>query len=283
MHVAVLGATGGQGGAVVSTLLDSGQRVRAVVRNPVGARAQALEELGVEVVRGDLRDVPSLVAAFGGMDAAFAVTTPFEEGPQAEVDQGLTIIAAARQVKLAHLVLSSVASADRSTGVPHFESKYRIEQALRQESDDWTIVAPTYFYDNMLGDVENLRAGRLVLPYPVDRPLQQVARQDLAAVVAAAVVDRAGHLRRRIEVASDAPSPARMAAALTRSLASPVEAVRTPLDLRRRSSDDMVAMWAFLNEEGYTVDITALHRTYPAISWTTFDDWAQQLSRNADS
>lgn len=278
MRVAVLGATGGQGSAVVGSLLDDGHHVRAVVRNPGGTRAHALEQLGVEVVHGDLRDVSSLVAALDGMDAAFAVTTPFEEGPQAEIEQGLTIIAATRQVELPHLVLSSVASADRSTGVPHFDSKYRIEQALRQESDNWTIVAPTYFYDNMLGDAENLRAGRLVLPLPVDRPLQQVARQDLAAVVAAAVNSRAGHLRRRIEVASDAPSPAHMAAVLTRSLGSPVEAVRTPLDLRRRSSDDMVAMWAFLNEEGYAVDIAALHEAYPEISWTTFDDWAQQLS-----
>ncbi|MEV6591852.1 NmrA/HSCARG family protein [Streptomyces acidicola] len=277
MRVAVLGATGGQGSAVVSSLLDAGQDVRGVVRNPGGTRAHALEKVGVEVVRGDLRDVSSLVAALDGMDAAFAVTTPFEEGPQAEVEQGLTIIAAARQVELPHLVLSSVASADRSTGVPHFDSKYRIEQALRQESDDWTIVAPTYFYDNMLGDAENLRAGRLVLPFPVDRPLQQVARQDLGAVVTAAVNSRAAHLRRRIEVASDAPSPTRMAAVLTRSLGSPVEAVQTPLDLRRRSSDDMVAMWAFLNEEGYAVDIAALHEAYPEISWTTFDDWAQQL------
>ncbi|MEU6553892.1 NmrA/HSCARG family protein [Streptomyces sp. NPDC046915] len=273
MHVAVLGATGGQGGAVVDSLLDSGQRVRAVVRDPDGRRARALAELGAEVVRGDLRDVPSLVAAFDAMDAAFAVTTPFEEGPQAEVEQGLTIIAAARQVELPHLVLSSVASADRSSGVPHFESKYRIEQALRRESDDWTIVAPAYFYDNMLGDVENLRAGRLVLPYPVDRPLQQTARQDLGAVVAAAVNNRAGHLGRRIEVASDAPSPARMASVLTRALARPVEAVHTQLDLRRRADDDMVAMWAFLNEEGYAVDIAALHEAYPAISWTTFDAW----------
>ncbi|MFG2946258.1 hypothetical protein [Streptomyces adustus] len=42
-------------------------------------------------------------------------------------------------------------------------------------------------------------------------------------------------------------------------------------------------MRAFLDEEGHTVDVTALHKAYPAISWTIFDGWAQQLSRNADS
>ncbi|MEU6497309.1 NmrA/HSCARG family protein [Streptomyces sp. NPDC046984] len=277
MHVAVLGATGGQGSAVVESLLAEGQRVRVVARNPRGTRAQALEERGVEVVRGDLRDFTSLATALEGVDAAFAVTTPFEEGPQAEVEQGLAIIAAARRVGLPHLVLSSVASADRATGIPHFESKYRIEQALQQQSDNWTVVAPTYFYDNMLGDAVNLRAGKLLLPLPVDRPLQQVARQDLGALVATVITDRAAHMGRRIEVASDAPSPTRMATALTRSLGWPVEPFQVPLDLRRKPTDDMGAMWAFLNGDGYGVDLPALHQAYPQISWTTFEDWAVGL------
>ncbi|MHA5052612.1 NmrA/HSCARG family protein [Streptomyces sp. SD15] len=278
IRVAVLGATGGQGGAVLRALQAGGHEVRAVVRDPDSARARAVRVRGVEVVPGDLGDASSLRAAFTGVDAAFAVTTPFEAGPQAEVEQGRAIVGAAVQAELPHLVLASVASADRSTGVPHFDSKQRIEEILAQEGPAWTVIAPTYFFDNLLGDLQGLREGRLELPLPPDRPLQQLAYQDLGALVTAVVSDRERHVGRRIEAASDAPTPAQMAAALQRVLHRPVEPVRVPLAAVHERSADMGAMWDFINREGYSVDIGALHRSYPDIAWTTFAAWAGDLA-----
>jgi uncharacterized protein YbjT (DUF2867 family) len=274
VRVTVLGATGGQGGAVVRALRDGGHEVRAVVRDPYGARARALGALGVEVVAGDLGDASSLRAAFTEVDAAFAVTTPFEDGPQAEVEQGRAIVAAAVQAELPHLVLASVASANRSTGIPHFDSKQRIEEILAQEGPAWTVIAPTYFFENLLGDLQSLREGWLQLPLPPDRPLQQLAHQDLGALVTAVVADRERHVGHRIEAASDAPTPAQMAAVLQRVLHRPVEPVQVPLAVVHESSADMGAMWDFINREGYSVDIGALHRSYPDIAWTTFAAWA---------
>ncbi|MCD0483630.1 NmrA/HSCARG family protein [Streptacidiphilus sp. ASG 303] len=281
LHVAVLGATGGQGGAVVDALLEGGHAVRAVARDPGSLRARTLRERGVEVVRGDLGEPSSLGGALEGVDAAFAVTTPFEFGPEAEVEQGLAVVRAAARTGLPHLVFSSVASADRRTGVPHFESKQRIEEVLAQEGPPWTVVAPTYFFENLLGDPQALRSGWLEFPIPPDRPLQQVARRDLGALVAAVVADRDRHLGRRVEVASDAPTPARMAAVLERALGRPVEPVQVPLSLVRQGSADMGAMWDFLSREGYAVDIGALHRAYPDIAWTSFEAWAEGLTAGA--
>lgn len=277
LHVTVLGATGGQGGAVVSALLDAGHTVRAVVRDPAGRRAAALHERGVEVVPGDLGDAASLVGPFTGVDAAFAVTTPFEAGPDAEEQQGRAIVRAAARAGLPHLVLASVASADRSTGVPHFESKRRIEEVLGAEGPAWTVVAPTYFFDNLLGDLQSLQDGRLELPLPPDRPLQQLSRGDLGALVAAVVADRDGHIGRRIDIASDAPTPAQMAATLQEVLHRHVEPVQVPLAAVHERSADMGAMWDFLNREGYSADLESLHRSYPDIAWTTFADWSAGL------
>ncbi|MET8330882.1 NmrA family NAD(P)-binding protein [Streptomyces sp. NPDC005181] len=279
LSVAVLGATGRQGGAVVNALLHAGQRVRAVVRDPAAPRARALTDRGVAAVPGDLLDEASLAAALEGADAAFAVTTPFEDGPQAEVDQGTAILGAAARVQLPHLVLASVASADRDTGVPHFESKQRIEALLSRSEVPWTVVAPTYFYDNMLGDRDSLLTGRLPLPLPPDRPLQQLAREDLGALVTAVVADRTRHLGKRVEVASQAITPAQMATALEHVLGRPVRPVQVSLGSVHANSADMGAMWDFLNAEGYSVDIPALHAAYPDIAWTTFEDWACTLSQ----
>ncbi|MGW5276051.1 NmrA family NAD(P)-binding protein [Streptomyces sp. NPDC004044] len=135
---------------------------------------------------------------------------------------------AAAQAEVPHLVLASVASDGRSTGVPHFESKQRIEEILIREGPPWTVVAPTYFFDNLLGDLQGLQSGRLELPLPPDRPLQQLARRDLGALVAAVVSDRERHVGLRIEAASDAPTPAQMAAVLQRVLHRRVEPVQGP-------------------------------------------------------
>ncbi|MGW6356979.1 NmrA family NAD(P)-binding protein [Streptomyces sp. NPDC055092] len=279
LQVAVLGATGGQGSAVVRALHRAGYGVRAVVRDPRSPRARALAAQRVDVTAGNLADASSLAAAFAGVDAAFAVTTPFEEGPQAEVQQGQAIVQAAVESHLPHLVLASVASADQSTGIPHFESKRQIEELLVREGPPATVVAPTYFFDNLLGDLQTVASGLLELPLPPERPLQQLSRDDLGALVAAVIADGPGHLGRRIEVASDDPTPLQMATTLEQLFGRPVQAVEVPLSLVRESNADMGAMWSYLQGPGYRVDIPALHRSYPDIPWTTFADWVGTLAK----
>jgi uncharacterized protein YbjT (DUF2867 family) len=272
--ILVLGATGGQGGAVVDALLAEGAALRTLVRSSDSANAQRLAQLGVELVAGDLTDRASLAAAMREVSAAFALTTPFQAGLDAEVAQGLTIVAAARETQLPYLVFSSVASANQQTGVPHFESKAKIEAALSVSGVPFTILGPTYFYDNLLGSLEDIAAGQLALPLAVDRPLQQLARADLGRFAATALLTPAAFVGQRIELASDAPTSTRMAATVHAILGCPVEAVSVPVEAIR--NDDMRAMWAFLNDPGYQVDIPALHAAYPDIGWTSFWDWARR-------
>jgi uncharacterized protein YbjT (DUF2867 family) len=141
--VLVTGATGNQGGAVTEHLLRRGHQVRAFVRHPRSRRAQQLESLGAELAEGDY-DIPaSLVVAATAMKGMFALGTPFEAGVEAEVQQGVTLIHAARKAGIEHFVYSSVASADRRTGIPHFESKRRIEERLKKSGLLYTIIGPT--------------------------------------------------------------------------------------------------------------------------------------------
>lgn len=245
-----------------------------MVRDTRSSRAARLGERGVELVRGSLDDRGALAVAMTNTAGVFAVTTPFEAGEDAEVQQGRAIIGAAADVGVPHLVLSSVASADRNTRVPHFESKAVIEGDLTASGLPATIVAPTYFFDNALGGRGELLDGVLELPLPTDRPLQQLAREDLGQFVAHVLHDPATFAGARIELASDAPSPAEMAAAIGDALGRPVVHRQTSLDAIGNA--DMHAMWTFLNGEGYRVDIDALHRANPQIEWTSFRDWARR-------
>ena len=136
--VLVTGATGKQGGAVARQLIGKGHHVRALTRDPSKPAAQALAGLGAELAVGNLDDRASLERAIDGVDAVFAVATPFEEGTQAETQQGINVADAAIAAGV-QLVYSSVANADRQTGIPHFDSKFAVEAAhprARQQRDD---------------------------------------------------------------------------------------------------------------------------------------------------
>lgn len=274
--ILVLGATGGQGSAVVQALLARSAEARALVRDPGSAAARRLGQTGVETVRGSLDDRAALAAAMRDTAGVFALTTPFESGVDAEIDQGRAIIAAAREARVPHLVFSSVAGADQHTGVPHFDSKAVVESELAAGEVPYTILGPTYFFDNALGGAERIRNGVLDLPLPADRPLQQLDRRDLGAFAAEVLLDPAGYAGERIELASDAPDPASMAEALSGALGRQVRHVRAPLD---HLNEDMRAMWQFLGGPGYGVDIAALHAAHPEVSWTSFADWARTTFR----
>jgi uncharacterized protein YbjT (DUF2867 family) len=271
--VLVLGATGGQGGAVAGELLARGVRVRALVRRPDAPSVRRLSERGVEAVVGSLDDRNALAAAMRDVAGVFALTTPFEAGVDAEVAQGRAIVNAAIDEDVPHLVFSSVAGAHLHTGVPHFESKAIIEAELTASGVPYTIAAPTYFFDNALGGMDRIKAGILDLPLPPNRLLQQLARPDLAAFVAKVLANPKPYLGQRIELASDTATPLQMAQMLSAALGRTVRHEQTPLESIR--NPDMHAMWMFLNGPGYRVDLDALHAANPDVRWQSFAEWTR--------
>ncbi len=265
--VLVLGATGTQGGAVARGLLAADSDVAVLVRDPHSERAVALREAGARLVTGDLLDPASLERAFAEAATVYAITTPFEHGAGEEESQGESIIAAAVRARVSWLILASVAAAARAP-VPHFQSKAKIERSLAASELDWTVVAPSYFYENVLGSREAIGDGRLPIALPPGRPLHQVALADLGKFVAAVLQRRDEHIGQRIEVAGDAPTPEEMAAAIG------VRFERVPIDELRRRSEDLAAMYGFLADEGYGIDVQQLRARYPEVGWTGFADWA---------
>jgi hypothetical protein len=88
--------------------------------------------------------------------------------------------------------------------------------------------------------------------------------------------DPAAFAGRRVELASDAPTPAQMSQALSAALGRPVHFEEVPMSAVRGA--DMAAMWGFLRGRGYQADIGALNRDYPEVAWTSFRAWAQRTA-----
>ena len=146
--VLVTGATGQQGGAVARNLLGRGFGVRALTRDPEKPEANVLAERGAEVVRGELEDRSSLDRALEGVYGVFSVQNFWEAGYDREIEQGKRLVDAAKAADIEHYVYSSVGSAHRETGIPHFDSKWEVEEHLRGSGVPFTILRPVFFMQN---------------------------------------------------------------------------------------------------------------------------------------
>ena len=129
--VLVTGATGRQGAAVVRHMLARGWSLRALTRKPKSFAAQQLVRLGVEIVGSDLEDYLSVERAAKGCYGVYSVQDFWAAGAQREVLQGKNVADAAKKANVSHFVYSSVGGAERSTGIPHWESKWEVERHIR--------------------------------------------------------------------------------------------------------------------------------------------------------
>ncbi|MDH3208261.1 MAG: NmrA/HSCARG family protein [Gemmatimonadota bacterium] len=277
--VLVTGATGQQGGATARALLERGVRVRGVTRKADSEASRALVALGAEMVSADYADPVSLGAAMEGADSVFAVATPFEAGVEAETAQGIALVEAAEAAGLSHFVYSSVANAGARTGVPHFESKYRVEQHLAASALKWTVIAPVYFMDNLFypDALDGVRKGAYAIALPPDVALQQIAVEDIGTFAAHVLTHADAFAGQRIDIAGDELSSRESAQILSDTLGRPISTFEIPIDTIRSFSEDLALMYEWFARKGYSVDIDGLRSSYPAVSWTRFAEFAERL------
>src|SRR5881398_1270748 len=149
--ILITGVTGNQGGAVAQALQGSGFRLRGLTRKPASERAAALARHGVEVVKGDLDDEATLRRALAGAWGVFGVQNTWEAGVEREEAQGKRLATLALEAGVEHYVYTSVGSAHKQTGVPHFDNKWRIEATVRGlRFPSHVILRPVFFMENLL-------------------------------------------------------------------------------------------------------------------------------------
>jgi len=274
--VLVTGATGQQGGALANLLLKQGYRVRAITRNAGSPRARALSEQGAELFTADAEDPGLIEKAAAGADALFAMATPFEGGVEAETRQGINIVSAAAAAGVRHVVYSSVAGADQATGIPHFESKFLVEQRLRTLGIPFTIIAPVFFMENLVApwNIGALASGIYPMALPAGRTLQQIAVADVAGFAAEVMAHPAEFAGQRIDIASDERTGTEAAAVLGRASGREMRYREIPLEQVRAGNEDLALMFDWINRVGYHADIAGLRARYPKVGWHSLEAWS---------
>jgi uncharacterized protein YbjT (DUF2867 family) len=280
LTVVVTGATGKQGGTVARGLLERGHKVRAVTRDPNSKQAKLLANAGAELVAGSLEDAAGIKRALEGATCLFAVTTPFE-GTDAEIRQGITAADVAKAAGV-HLVFTSVGSANRQTGVPHFDSKFEVEKHITKVGVRATILAPVAFMENLYFIKEQLAKGIYASALPPTRALAQVAVPDIGAVAVRVLEDSARFTGNRFDLAGDELTGNEIMNILSRITGRNFTYAQVPLDVvRQRMGEDAVQMYQWFDRVGFSVDRVALRREFPDIAFQDFQSWAKRQDWSA--
>lgn len=274
LTVAVVGATGQQGGATARALIDQGAQVVALTRNTDSPSAQALASAGAELGVLDLDQLDSVRSAFEGADRVFAMATMTE----GETEQGQTMAQAAKDAGLSRLVYSSVGGAERHSGVPHFESKRRIEERIIELGLPASFVRPVFFMENLPSQA-GVEDGQVVLrmPFPDDIPLQLIAVEDIGRA-AAALLMQDGAVPEAIEIGGDELTGSQMAAVFGRFAGLPARYEAVPVSVLG-DNEDMVAMFTWFAEtEAYQADFAGTKALVPSVmgldAWLPTSGWS---------
>lgn len=271
----ITGATGKQGGAAVRALQASGEpwRLRALARDPGSVAARALAARGVEVVAGDLDDESSLHAATRGAYGVYSVQTPAGRGAEGEERQGKLLAGVAAAAGVEHFVYSSVGGAERGTGVPHFEAKWRIEEHIRALGLPATILRPAVFMENFGPfSFRTVMLSMMKTYLPESRALQFVAVSDVGEFAARAFNQPGRFIGQAIELAGAVVTRGEAAETLRGAGLRPAVALRLPRPVLGRLPDDFTLMFAWFAREDFRADIPALRLIHPSL--LTLRQWA---------
>jgi uncharacterized protein YbjT (DUF2867 family) len=253
--IAVIGATGAQGGGLVRAIHADRQGpfvARAVTRKLDSEKAQALARLGVEVVAADADDPPSLDRAFAGAHGAFCVTNFWEHfSAEREGAQATALARATRKAGVQHVVWSTLEDTRKTVPlddarlptlqgkykVPHFDSKAAVDRVFAEEAAPTTYLLAAFYWENFLNPGMAPRKGPdgdLVLALPLGGvKLPGIATEDIGRCAYGLFLRGAGTVGQRFGIAGEVLSGPEMAAKIGRALGRKVSFNDVPFDVYR--------------------------------------------------
>ena len=269
--IAVMGATGAQGGGLVRAILDDpsgGFAVRAVTRNAGSDKAQQLAKLGAEVVEADVDDVESLKKAFAGAYGAYCVTFYWEHvSPEKELAQIRAMATAAKEAGLKHVVWSTLEdtrkwvplSDDRMPTlmekykVPHFDAKGEGNAVFTELGVPTTFLLTSFYWDNFIHFGMGPKKGPdgvLAITLPMgEGKLPGIAAADIGRSAYAIFKKGPALTGQTVGIAGEHLTGAEMAAALGRALGQEIRYNDVPPDVYRGfgfpGADDLGNMFQF--------------------------------------
>jgi uncharacterized protein YbjT (DUF2867 family) len=271
----VTGATGNQGGAVVRNLLSRGFDIKVLVRDPAAAAVNNLTHQQVEIIEGDLSNPATYKQHLQDVDGVFC-NLVFKYGVSKEIKQGFDLIKHSKENNVKHFVYSSVIGCDLNTGIPHLESKFKIENHIKASGMDYTIIRPSSLYENLLiprvkiGIME----GKLVMPTHKNKVQQFVSSQDIGKVTASIFSNPEKYFNRTITLAAEQMDGEQLAAVFSKTLNKEMKFQQLPMFIVWLAMGKNLAKmfrWINNNDAVFVKDIPALKNEFTGM--LGFEEW----------
>jgi uncharacterized protein YbjT (DUF2867 family) len=269
--IAVMGATGAQGGGLVRAILaDAGGpfRARAVTRDAGSEKAKALAKMGAEVVAANADDIESLKKAFAGADGVYCVTFFWEHfSPEKEQTHAKNMAQAAKQAGVAHAIWSTLEDSRKSIPlsddrmptlmgrykVPHFDAKGESDRFFTEAGVPTTFLLTSFYWENMIFFGMGPKKGpdgNLAITLPLgDKRFPQIAVEDIGKCAYGIFKRGRDHVGKTVGIAGEHLTGAEMAAALTRALGREVRYNDVPPEAYRKfgfpGAEDLGNMFQF--------------------------------------
>ena len=299
--IAVLGATGAQGGGLVHAILNDPESefsVRAITRNPDSENAQKLASMGVEVVTADVDNPESLKKAFDGAYGAYCVTSFWEHmSPEKETKQAKALAEATKEAGLEHVVWStledtrnwvplendSMPTLMENYKVPHFDAKGEADHFFTELDVPVTFLHTSFYWDNLIyfgmGPAKG-PDGNLYFNLPMgEKKLPGIAAEDIGKSAYGIFKKGAEYIRKRVGIAGEHLTGAEMATSLSTAFDQQIGYNPIPHKVYRGfdfpGADDLGNMFQFKHdfEEEYC-NLRSVETTQSLNpSLQTFDDW----------
>jgi uncharacterized protein YbjT (DUF2867 family) len=269
--IAVLGATGAQGGGLVRSILadKSGPfKPRALTRNVNSEKAKALAAAGAEVVAADVDDPATLRRAFEGAHGAYCVTFFWDHfSPEKELAEAGSMAEAAKHAGVAHVIWSTFEDTRRFVPldddrmptlmgkykVPHFDAKGEADAFFTQAGVPTTFLLTSFYWDNFIyfgSGPKRGPDGKLALVFPMgDKKLPGIAAEDIGKCAYGIFQRGREFIGKTVGIAGEHLSGAEMAAELTQALGEKVTYQEVPPEVYRSfgfpGADDLGNMFQF--------------------------------------
>jgi uncharacterized protein YbjT (DUF2867 family) len=263
----VTGTTGNQGGAVAKNLLSRGYSVKALTRDPSSVKAKSLKEAKAEIINGDLNKPSGFAEHLKNVDGIFSVQT-FENGIKKEIQQGIALADLAKQYAVPHFVYSSVIGSDAHTGIPHWESKFVVENHVKSLGLPYTIIRPSSLYENFLIPQVKSRIlkGKLVTPADGNTVQQFISAEDIGKITAEIFTNPAHYAGKTMVVAAEELNMHEVANIFSEALEKKITYNKLPtLITRLAMGKDLYKMFTWINKNDavFLKDINAFKKEFP--------------------
>jgi uncharacterized protein YbjT (DUF2867 family) len=276
--VFVTGVTGHQGGSVARHLAQNGIRVYGLTRDTSSPAARSISHPLIEIVKGDL-DAPSTYRPYlEKADAVFCVL-PMSNKADNEMMRGKLMVDTAAGHPVKHFIYSSVVGADRHTGIPHWESKYQIENHLRNSGLPFTIVRPSSFYENFLIPqvLSRIQKGKLVTPVKGNVPHNFMSATDVGKVIQPILKNTDQYAGETVSLAAEEMNHIDVASVFSKVLGKEIKYATIPSLLTRLiMGKGLHIMFSWVNENGcvFVNDLDGFRLKFPG--FIRIEDWARE-------